>query len=406
MPLSSNDPSTVDLGDVDLFAKGAPYDVFARLRRDAPVHWNAKADGAGFWNLTRHPDVFAVSQDSTSFSSADRGIMIFDPDDEAPRPPMMIEMDPPTHTRYRSLVNRAFTPRRVAGLRDYAAKLVEGIVGDALAKRRCDFVRDVAAVLPLQIILEMMGVDPSQRDPFFDLANRVMGFSDPEFGELDEGENVAAQAEMAAFARRLAEEKALRPGDDLASELLSVEVDGEKLTPTEFDLFFLLLVTAGSETTRSAIAGGVRSFHQFPEQWRRLGEDRSLLPAAIEEILRYTTPIHHFRRTATRDLEIRGTKIRAGDKVVVWYSSANRDEDVFVEPNRFDVARTPNEQLSFGFGRHFCLGANLARLELRVMLEALLDRDAVAEPAGPVEYMRSNFAHSMKRMPVDLVARS
>jgi cytochrome P450 len=397
---------SIDLRDLDLFAKGAPYEVFARLRRDAPVHWNQEDDGPGFWNLTRHADVVAVNQDSVGFSSAERGIMIFDPDSANPRAPMMIEMDPPLHTRYRGLVNRAFTPRRVAALAGFATKLVESIIEDALTKRNCDFVRDVAAKLPLQIILEMMGVDPAQRSPFFDLANRVIGFSDPEFGEPEEGENVAAQAEMAVFARRLAEEKTLRPADDLASELLAVEIDGEKLTPNEFDLFFMLLITAGSETTRSAISRGVLAFHQFPDQWQRLLDDRSLLPSAIEEILRYAAPIHHFRRTATSDIEIRGTRIRAGDKVVVWYTSANRDEDVFEVPDAFDVARSPNEHVSFGFGRHFCLGASLARLELRVMLEAFLARDVVAEPAGAVEYMRSNFAHSIKRMPVNLRARA
>jgi cholest-4-en-3-one 26-monooxygenase len=328
--------------------------------------------------------------------------MIFDPPPEEVRPPMMIEMDPPRHTRYRGLVNRGFTPRRVAELEGFARQLVAEIIDRALEKGRCDFVRDVAAELPLQIILEMMGVDPAARPALFDLANAVIGFDDPEYGDAGGGQNFAAQAQMAKFARSLAEQKARAPGDDLATELLRVEIDGEKLSAQDFDLFFLLLVTAGSETTRSAIAGGMRAFHQNPQQWSRLRRDRGLLASAVEEVLRWTTPIHQFRRTATRDTELCGQAIRAGEKVVVWYPSANRDERVFADAARFDVARDPNPQLSFGFGRHFCLGANLARLELRVMFDALLERNVVLEPLGEVEWMHSNFAQSIKRMPVDL----
>ncbi len=395
-------PNDIDLTDLDHFATGAPHGLFTTLRRESPVHWNPERDGVGFWNITRHADVYAVSRDSATFSSESNGIMIFDPPAEENRPPMMIEMDPPRHTRYRGLVNRGFTPRRVNELEGFAQKLVDGILDRALEQRRCDFVRDVAALLPLQIILEMMGVDPSERPALFDLANRVIGFDDPEYGEAGGGENFEAQAEMALFARRLAEAKAAAPGDDLASELLRVEVEGEKLSPLDFDLFFLLLVTAGSETTRSAIAGGMRAFQENPEQWERLRDDRSLLDCAVEEILRFTTPIQHFRRTAMRDTEICEQPIREGDKVVIWYPSANRDERVFTKPEYFDVARNPNEQLSFGFGRHFCLGANLARLELRVMFDALLDRNIVLEPRGEIEWMRSNFAQSIKRMPVEL----
>ena len=395
-------PDHIDLTDLDHFAKGAPHALFARLRRERPVHWNPERDGTGFWSVTRHADVFRVSRDSTTFSSIEKGIMIFEPPAEEARPALMIEMDPPRHTRYRGLVNRGFTPRRVAELEGFAQKLVAGIVGRALEKGRCDFVRDVAAELPLQIILELMGVDPSERPALFDLANRIIGFDDPEYGETGGGQNFEAQAEMAQFARRLAQEKASKPGDDLATELLNVEIDGEKLSAQDFDLFFLLLVTAGSETTRSAIAGGMCAFNEHPQQWEQLRENRDLLASAAEEVLRWTAPIHHFRRTATRDTELCGQAIRSGDKVVVWYPSANRDERVFSEPECFDVARDPNPQLSFGFGRHFCLGANLARLELRVMFDALLDRDVVLETRGEVEWMRSNFAQSIKRMPVEL----
>jgi cholest-4-en-3-one 26-monooxygenase len=278
---------------------------------------------------------------------------------------------------------------------------VNDILDRALAKSTCDFVEEVAAELPLQVIVELMGVPREDRRRIFDLANAVIGFDDPEFGG-DGGAPLEALAEMYVYAQQLAAEKLADPRDDIVSALLRADVDGEQLTEQEFNLFFVLLAVAGSETTRSAIAGGVLAFDEHPAQWERLRKDRGLLPTAVEEVLRWTTPLQYFRRTATREAEVGGKVIRAGDKVVLWYVSANRDEAVFDQPYRFDVGRTPNEHLAFGHGRHFCLGANLARRELAIMFDALLERDVKIERLGPVDWMRSNFASSIKRMPVRL----
>jgi len=396
----------IDLMDLSLFEDGAPHDVFAELRREAPVYWNERPQGGGFWALLRHADCKAVGRDPQSFSSAQRGNMIFDQFvDDAARPRMMIELDPPAHTRYRGLVKQGFTPAAMARLQPFARAKMDSILERALDAGECDFVSEIAGELPLQMIAELMGVPESLQPAVYQVANRIMAFSDPEFVAAGTaGENVGAMDELRAIARGLLAERRGHPGDDLSSRLARADGDAEALGDDEFELFFLLLVVAGIETTRSAIAGGMLAFHQFPEQWQRLREDPALLPSAIEEILRWTTPIHHFRRTATRDVDVGGTLIRTGDRVVMWYTSANRDETVFDRANEFDVGRSPNEHLGFGFGRHFCLGARLARLELEVAFTALLAQDVRIELVAPPRTMRSNFAQSPKSMPVRLRA--
>jgi cholest-4-en-3-one 26-monooxygenase len=400
--------NAVDLSDPRLFDRGAPHAVFGRLRRESPVYWNEEPDGSGFWAITRYADVHAVSSDAETFSSERRGVMIFDQSYETSgRARMMIEMDPPHHTRLRALISRGMTPRAIQELeafaRDAFAKTLEG----ALAKGRCDFVDDVAGQLPLQIIAEMVGVPEADRPRMGELAHRIQGFEDPEVeGSEGVGENAAAIGEMAEYALELARERRREPRDDIATAILQADLDGESMDDDSFASFFLLLITAGIETTKAAITGGMLAFTQHPDQWTHLREDPGALSLAIEEVIRWTTPIHHMRRTATRAAEIGGQPIREDDKVVVWYSSANRDEAVFEDPDRFDIAREPNEHLSFGFGRHFCLGANLARLEMRVVYEALLDRAVEIECAGEAEYLRSTFTNALKRMPVEMRALS
>jgi cholest-4-en-3-one 26-monooxygenase len=264
---------------------------------------------------------------------------------------------------------------------------------------KCDFVTEVAAELPLQVIAEMMGVPLEDRHTLFDWSNRLIGFEDPEYSTSEEdARNVSVEVYM--YANQLAQQRKQNPGDDLVSVLLNAEVDGQKLTEMEFDLFFLLLMVAGNETTRNLISGGMLALIEHPEQRVRLLQDPSLMPAAVDELLRWVSPVMHFRRTATADTEIRGQKIRAGDKVMIYYISANRDEEVFPDSDRFDVGRTPNDHLAFGIGEHFCLGTNLARLEIRVMFEELLRRLPDMQLGGPVARLRSNFINGIKHMPV------
>jgi cholest-4-en-3-one 26-monooxygenase len=258
---------------------------------------------------------------------------------------------------------------------------------------------DVAAELPLQVIAEFLGVPHEDRHKVFEWSNRMLGGEDPEY-QLPFDQSLQVAIDMFLYANKLAEDRRATPRDDLISALLHGEVDGEKLTLPEFDSFFLLLSIAGNETTRNLISHGMLLLMEHPEAREALIRDPSLIPSAVEEMLRFRPPVMYFRRTATRDTELRGQQIRAGDKVTLWYPSANRDEDVFPDPDRFDIRRSPNDHLAFGVGEHFCLGANLARLEIRVMFEHLLRRLPDVQLAGPVEYLRSHFIDGVKHMPV------
>ncbi len=396
-------PEKIDLSDVGLFAQGTPHDVFRRLRQENPVYWNLQQDGSGFWALTRHADVLEVSRDSETFSNERHGIMIYDESFETSgRARTMLEMDAPRHTQLRSLVSRGMTSRRVLELEDYARRRFAEGLDRCLERGDCDFVSDVAGQLPLQVISEMMGVPESDRAHLGVLAHRIQGFDDPELGGGGGGENFDAIHEMSSYARELASDRRRRPREDIATAILQAELDGFAMDDAAFAAFFMLLITAGIETTKSSISGGMLALIENPEQWVELVKNPGRLPVAIEEMIRWTTPIQHFRRTATRDTRIAGQRIRENDRVVVWYASANRDESVFEEPFRFDITREPNDHLAFGFGTHFCLGANLARLEMRVVFEALIARDVKIEIRGEVDYMFSSFTNSLKRMPVAL----
>jgi len=396
---------TVDLSDLALFANGAPHEIFRQLRREVPVYANPAAAGPPFWAVTRHADVVAVSRDSDSYSSERAGIMIFDESFESSgRERMMIELDPPRHTRFRALVNQGFTPRNISRLRSFVTRRFDEVLDVALDKGCCDFVGDVAAQLPLQVIAELVGVPDADRPQLGALAHRIQGFDDPEMGGGTGGENSAAIAEMADYALRLARDRLTNPQDDIATTLLHAEIDGERLDAPAFAAFFILLITAGIETTMSALSGAMLAFVEHPEQWQRLADDPTALPGAREEVLRWTSPIYHFRRTALRETELAGVVISEGDRVVVWYSSANRDESVFPAADRFDIGRDASEHLAFGHGRHFCLGAGLARLELDVGIGRLLERGVRCELRGEPEYLRSNFTSSLKRLPVELRA--
>jgi cholest-4-en-3-one 26-monooxygenase len=390
----------IDLNDLDVFEAGVPHEWFRKLRKEAPVYWHDEPDGPGYWVVTKYEDLRHVSTKPAIFSSA-RGTNIFDLDPEGLRhiQSFLINMDPPQHVKHRRLVQKGFTPRQVKPLEPRIRELCGKLIDQLVHRDECDLVADLAAELPMQVICELVGVPFEDRHLVYDLSNRLIGFDDPDFQTSEEDGKIAA-AEMYAYAQKLANERREKPQDDLVTKLINAEVDGKKLTEHEFNCFFLLLVLAGNETTRTATTHGVHLLMRFQEQRQRLLEDPSLLRSAVEEILRFESPLIHFRRTATQDTEIRGVKIRKGDKVTIWYPSANRDEEIFPDADTFDIGRTPNAHVAFGIGEHFCLGSNLARLELNVMFEELLSRLPDIQLAGEPRRLRSNFINAIKYMPV------
>ena len=390
----------IDLLDLRHYADGPPHERLRWLRLHDPVYRHPEPDGPGFWAVTRYDDVVTVSRDPATFSSFAGGTMIADspPEFLAGMQRMMLNMDPPQHTKLRALVNRAFTPRMVAGLDGRIRALARSIV-DAIAPHgACDFVVDVAGELPSYMIAELVGIPLDDGRRLYALTER-MHTARPTPDGIADGH--AAFGEMMAYATALREAKAMRPGADLASALLAAEVDGQRLTELEFNMFFMLLINAGGDTTRNLVAGGMPTLMRHPDALAAVRADAALLPSAIEEMLRYQSPVQHFRRTATRDTELRARRIAAGDKVVVFYTAANRDEAQFEAPNRFDVRRAPNEHVAFGGGgTHYCLGANLARLEIRALFAEVLARLDAIELAGPVEWLPSTFINGPRRMPV------
>jgi cholest-4-en-3-one 26-monooxygenase len=389
-----------DLADHELFARGVPHDLFDRLREEAPVSWALLPGGDGFWNLVTHRDIVFVSRHHELFSSA-RGVNIEDA--HGGWELAMVNQDPPRHTRIRSLVSRGFHPRVVAAMEPHIRDIARRIVDDVIRRGECDFVVDVAARLPLAVIAEMIGVPREDHARIFDWSNRLLAGgagADAEYGGTLEAAQQAA-LEMCAYWDELAARRRAAPGSDLASILVAAEVDGDRLTAMELDIFLLLLAVAGNETTRNLISGGTLALIEHPEQRERLLADRSLLGTAVQEMLRWVSPVMHFRRTVTREVEIRGQRLRAGEKVLMWYVAGNRDPEVFPDPHRFDVGRTPNEHLAFGGGgAHFCLGFSLAELEARIMFEEILDRMPDLRLAGPVARLASNFINGIKHMPV------
>lgn len=392
----------LDIFDPDIYVAGVPHDAFRVLRAEQPVSFQAEPpDGTGFWAITKYEDVVAISKDPGTFSSWKGGTNIPDypPDSLDVIRMLMVNMDPPQHTKFRRLTSTGFTPRMIARMEEYIRRAAVEIVDSVIESGSCDFVTKIAAELPLVVIADIMGVPQEDRHLVFDWSNRLIGFDDPEFQTSLEDAQLAAM-EMWGYANNLAEGKKGGDGKDLTSVLINAVVDGEQLSEMEFDAFFLLLAVAGNETTRNLISGGMLALIEHQAQRQRLLADPALLNSAVEEMLRWVTPVIHFRRTATKDVVVRGQQIKEGDKVVLYYASANRDEDVFKDPQQFDVAREPNDHIAFGIGQHSCLGLNLARLEIRVMFEELLKRMPDIELDGPVRRLRSNFINGVKAIPV------
>ena len=407
----------IDLSSIDFWGQAPELREagFAALRREKPVSFHKEFEpppnvplprGPGYWALSKHRDVLTASRDAEAFCSG-KGSQIPDlPEAMNEFFGSMINMDDPKHGRLRRIVSRGFTPRALGKLEAGVQRRAKQTIDRVIDKGRCDFVTEIAAPLPLEIICDMMGIPESQTKFVFEKTNVILGLGDPEY--VPEGTNLlmaalnAGQA-LAGLMNDLVAERRKQPQDDLTSALLAAELEGESLAPPELASFFVLLVAAGNETTRNAISHGMKALTDFPDQRRKWAADfEGVAPTALEEIVRWASPVMHFRRTATRDTELSGQKIREGEKVVLWYGSANRDEDVFEAPYQFDVTRTLNEHVGFGGpGPHHCLGANLARREMRVMFREILSRLPDLEITGPPEYLRSNFIHGIKRMPCE-----
>lgn len=399
-------PEGFDFTDPDVYAERVPLEELAELRRTAPVWWNRQPHGIagfdddGYWVVTRHADVRDVSLRHKEFSSEQNtaivrfGRDITREEIEAQRV-MLLNMDPPKHTKQRQIVSKGFTPRAIGRLEDALRERAERIVVEARREGAGDFVADVACELPLQAIAELLGFPQEDRDKIFHWSNEMVGYDDPEF-EVDPP---AAAAELLGYAWQMAEERKSCPMDDIVTRLVHADVDGHKLSSEEFGFFVLLLAVAGNETTRNAITHGMMAFFDHPEQWELYKAER---PAtAVDEIVRWATPVVSFQRTATVDTHIAGQAIGKGQRVAIFYSSANYDPEVFDEPHTFDILRHPNPHLGFGgSGAHYCLGANLARLEIELIFHAIADHLPDIRPTGPARRLRAPWLNGIKELPV------
>ncbi|MFP6564630.1 MAG: cytochrome P450 [Myxococcota bacterium] len=388
---------------------GYPHDIWTRLRAESPVHWWEQDEGPAFWAITKHADITAISKQPELFISNPRTVVSHVPELDQSAfnfPPTLIQLDPPKHGIFRHLVSKRFTPRALKKIHDPIEQIGKEIV-DALVKDKdygeCDFVKEVSAPLPIAVIAWLLGVPKSDWKLLFDWTNRIIGAGDPEF--QDEGKTSAetatgAMTELFTYFAKMVEEKKKKPADDLVTVFTQVEVDGKKLELMDVLAWCMIIVIAGNETTRNGTSGGMLAFIEHPDQLRKLQQEPGLLPRAVEEVVRWTSPIIHFARTATADTELRGQAIRKGQILGLFYGSANRDEDVFDDPFSFRIDRHPNRHLGFGVGEHFCLGAHIARLEMAVAYKHLLPRIEEIELTGPVLRLHSALVGGVKKLPI------
>jgi cytochrome P450 len=392
----------------DYAAHGYPHDIWTRLRREDPVHWWEQGEGRPFWAITKHADITTIGKRPDLFLNGPRLVMSHLPE----RPPMdgfpptLIQMDNPQHTTYRNLISHRFRPAALRRMHADIEKIGKEIV-DALIEETdegtCDFVQRVSAPLPIAVIAWMLGVPKSDWNLLFDWTNRTIGSGDPEYqqeGKTPEETARTAMIELFTYFAKLVEERKKRPDDDLISVFTQARVDGQPLPPMDVLALCLIIVIAGNETTRNATSGGMLAFIQHQGELRKLQRDVSLLPKAVEEVVRWVSPLIHFARTATQDFELRGKTIRAGDALALFYPSANRDEAIFEDPFTFRIDRHPNRHLGFGVGEHFCLGAHVARLELQIAYKHLLPRIEEIELAGPVDRLHSALVGGVKHLPI------
>lgn len=388
----------IDLIDPSSFVGGQPHDQFRWLREHEPVYKHPKPDGGHFWALTRYADVRAVGRDHQTFSNAAGGIHINDmqPEALAMAQRMMLYMDPPGHHRYRRLVRDPFQPAGAEAMRPRIAELAKQIVDKVAPLGRCDLVEDIAGELPSYVIADMLGIPLEDGRRLYHLTEKMhAATTTPE-------EGAAAVLEMLMYAADVRQRKLRDPGDDIASALVHAQVkDHGELGAEEFNWFFLLLINAGGDTTRNAVGGGMLALFEHPDELARLRADLDgLLPTAVEEILRWCSPVVYMRRTALRDTTVGDVAISEGDALALYYGAANRDPAVFPDPERFDIGREPNDQIAFGGGVHFCLGVHIARVEIQVMLRELVTRLPDIEPTAEPTWLDSNFISGPQHLPV------
>lgn len=399
-------PPGFDFTDPEIYAHRVPAEEFAELRRVAPVWWNAQPRGSagfddeGYWVVTKHADIVDISRNSDLFGSWENTAIIRlsqlqTEESLAVQRLIMLNIDPPQHTKLRGIISRGFTPRAIGNLRGVLAERAERIVATALAEGTGDFVTDVACELPLQAIAELLGVPQEDRKKIFEWSNLMIGYDDPEFGDVGQ----AAAAELVGYSMVMAEDRRQCPRDDIVTKLVNAHIDGGELSTDEFGFFVILLSVAGNETTRNAISHGMLAFFDHPDQWDLYRAERP--QTAPDEIVRWATPVTAFQRTAKADTTLGGQEIKAGQRLGLFYRSANFDEDVFDEPERFDITRSPNPHLGFGgTGAHYCVGANLARLEIDLIFNAIADAMPAIHKTGDAERLRSGWLNGIKRLPV------
>lgn len=393
-----------DFTDPDVLLQGIPVTEFAHLRKTAPVWWNAQEesifDDGGYWVISRHEDIKSISRNGELWSTNRKGAVMRLPDGVTSEQldltkALLINHDAPEHTRLRKIVSRLFTPRSVATLEEKLATAAREIVAAAAAKEGGDFVSDIATNLPLQAIADLIGVPETDRAKLFHWTNCIMNTDDPDF----DSDPTAANAELMGYAYAMAEERRRNPADDIVTRLIQADVDGEGLGDVEFAFFVILLAVAGNETTRNAMTHGMNAFLDNPDQWELFKRER---PAtAVDEIVRWASPVHCFQRTALADTEIGGVPIREGQRVGLFYSSANYDEDVFDNPFQFNILRDPNPHLAFGGnGAHFCIGANLARMEIKLIFNEIANQIPDISKLGEPQRLRSGWINGVKELPV------
>ncbi|MGI9592849.1 MAG: cytochrome P450 [Myxococcota bacterium] len=386
---------------------GYPHDFWTRLRAEDPVHWWDKTEGIPFWAITKHADIVDIGKRPDRWVSGPRLTISHLPEQPMTEfPPTLIQLDPPKHGQYRQLVSKRFTPRFFSRMHGDIEQIGKEIVDTLIQDREggeCDFVQEISAPLPIAVIAWMLGVPKSDWKLLFDWTNSIIGAQDPEYQAEGMDSRETAQAsmrELFLYFSKLVEEKQKNPADDLVTLFANAEIDGEKLPPMDVLAWCLIIVVAGNETTRNGTTGGMLAFIEHQDQLRRLQADMSLLDSAVEEVVRWTTPIIHFGRTATEDVQIRDKLVKEGESVALFYPSANRDEEVFEDPFVFRIDRNPNRHLGFGVGEHFCLGAHVARFELKIAYKYLLPRLEEIELAGEPERLYSSLVGGIKHLPI------